>query len=87
MLREEKMKFEHMEIREFNNKYGFNLKEEWNDNGNFYDCLLNAIDDSEYVSFFSSSFDEEDVLNDIIQEEPKLSLQLIEIENVYIALY
>ena len=81
------MKFEHMEIKEFNNKYGFNLKEQWNDNGEFYDNLLKTIDNKNDISYFSASFCDTDVIEDIFDYQDRFNFNLIEIENVYIALY
>ena len=81
------MKFKHMEIKELNNRYGLNLIEQQNDNGDFYGMLLEKIDNSDKVSYFSASFDEKDVVEDVENEKPNLSLELIEINSVYIALY
>lgn len=81
------MEFKHMEIKEFNNKYGFNLKEQWNDNGEFYDNLLKTIDNQNNTSYFSASFCDTDVIEDVFDYQDKFNFNLIEIENVYIALY
>lgn len=81
------MKFKHMEIKEFNNKYGVELKEDWDDNGDFYENLLKTIDNSKKLSYFSASFCNTDVIEDIFDYQCKFNFELIEIENVYIALY
>lgn len=81
------MEFKHMEIKDFNNKYGVDLKEQWTDNGEFYDSLLKTIDNENHVSYFSASFCATDVIEDIFDYENEFNFELIEIENVYIAIY
>ena len=81
------MQFKHMEIKDLNNKYNLDLAEEQNDNGDFYEELLKKIDESNQVGYFSASFEEKDVVEDIEEEQPKLNLALVEIDGVYLALY
>ena len=81
--------FRNMNNEEFKNKYGVDLLE----NGNktdFYDFLLNTLDNQDNINYFSASFNKEDVLQDIENEKDvvmKLNLELIKVEDVYIALY
>lgn len=81
------MEFKHMEIKDFKKKYNIDVLEGYKYKESFYDFLLNTIDNCDNISYFSASFEEEDVLHDINEENPNLNLELIEIENVYIALY
>lgn len=81
--------FRNMNNEEFKNKYEVDLLE----NGNktdFYDFLLNTLDNQDNINYFSASFNKEDVLQDIENEKDvvmKLNLELIKVEDVYIALY
>ena len=81
------MEFKLMSIREFNEKYGLSINEEQDDNADFYECLLHEINNSDKVSYFSASFDHRDVIYDIEDEQPKLNLDLIQVDNVYLAVY
>lgn len=81
--------FKNMNNEEFKNKYGVDLLE----NGNkidFYDFLLNTLDNQDNIDYFSASFNKEDILQDIENEKDvamKLNLELIKVKDVYIALY
>lgn len=80
------LNFEHVEIKDFNRKYGLNIPIEWEDNGDFYENLLQVIEDSS-IRLFSASFDRKDVVEDILDCNGKFNFTLLEIENIYIAIY
>lgn len=79
--------FENVSIKEFNERFNCHLKESWHDNGDFYEELNHQLEDSKTVAHFFTSMDKKDVIEDIIAiNNLSLELNLIEVENVYVAL-
>lgn len=84
---DKKYKFEHMEIKDFNKRFNTNIKEEQEDWGEFYDTLLSTLDNRDDVGYFSASGNAHDVIDDIENESPSLNLVLVEVDDVYLAIY
>lgn len=81
------MKFKHMELNEFNKTYKLNFEDIYLYDGDFFDALLETIEESDNINYFTASFCSNDVLREIEEYLNDFEFTLIEINGIYIALY
>lgn len=81
------MKFKHMGLNEFNKTYKLNFEDIYLYDGDFFDALLETIEESDNINYFTASFCSNDVLREIEEYLNDFEFILIEINGIYIALY
>ena len=81
------MKFKHMKLNEFNKKFNLDFKNIYSYDGDFFDALLDYIEESPNINYFTASFCSSDVLREIEEYLNDFEFILIEVNGIYIALY
>lgn len=81
------MKFKHMELNEFNKTYKLNFEDIYLYDGDFFDALLETMEESNNINYFTASFCSSDVLREIEEYLNDFEFILIEVNGIYIALY